>query len=384
MQDMSACRERPSPAPLLNEDALSREQPTCRLCFDTELDDDTAGPGAAHLLTPCDCSGTMRWVHRECLNQWRYHGQTHNPKAMTHCTTCDFEYRLYCTFNMAEDKRRKGKRRCRFARDFLLVFMSVQLFISIVACIIREFDSDQKISALFGKLSHRNWTEGHWWKDFFAHHFFHYYSAAFLLILFLIGIGTIVVLLAQCCCPRCFATEARAPQLAFGRQRSCLGDCCTDCNRTTICYDPYCFYGCDGCSGADCAGCTMDGEGALVLLGMAVVAIIFLGLFVALFLFSAALQRMGQRYLRVLHLKDVAERYAVLSQGEEPPSMNAEMEAEISSFVPTEPLQNLSSEDPDEEDGRHPVNEPTSQDVISAMLKQEIATIRGYTHEANQ
>merc|ERR1712072_1519348 len=121
------------------------------------------------------------------------------------------------------------------------------------------------------------------------------------------------------------------------RRQSCLGACLNDCSGTCICYDPVigydpcCGFGCDA---GGCSGCAMDGEGALVLLALAVVAIILLGLFVALFLFSAALQRMGQGYLRVLHLKDVAERYAVLGHGEVPPPINDhELVAEISSFA---------------------------------------------------
>lgn len=43
-----------------------------------------------------------------------------------------------------------------------------------------------------------------------------------------------------------------------------------------------------------------------------IVAIVFLGLFAAMFMVSIWIQRGGQRYLRNMHLRDIAERYAVV------------------------------------------------------------------------
>ena len=36
--------------------------PTCRICLD-----DT---GTSELISPCNCRGTMEFVHRECLDKW--------------------------------------------------------------------------------------------------------------------------------------------------------------------------------------------------------------------------------------------------------------------------------------------------------------------------
>lgn len=41
-------------------------QPTCRICFETEIDENDP------LLNPCKCDGTSKYVHKNCLNTWRF------------------------------------------------------------------------------------------------------------------------------------------------------------------------------------------------------------------------------------------------------------------------------------------------------------------------
>lgn len=42
----------------------STNEPTCRICYD--IDSSPNNP----LITPCKCSGTMRYIHIECLKSW--------------------------------------------------------------------------------------------------------------------------------------------------------------------------------------------------------------------------------------------------------------------------------------------------------------------------
>ena len=49
----------------------------CRICFE----DDTNEP----LLAPCDCSGSMRWVHKSCLQKWIH------MKQSSQCPVCKQE-----------------------------------------------------------------------------------------------------------------------------------------------------------------------------------------------------------------------------------------------------------------------------------------------------
>lgn len=62
---------------------LTQELPMCRICYETTNQEE--------MLHPCLCKGTSRYVHRTCLNQWR--SLAPNPRANTHCSECQFEYR---------------------------------------------------------------------------------------------------------------------------------------------------------------------------------------------------------------------------------------------------------------------------------------------------
>lgn len=62
---------------------LSQDLPMCRICYETTDQNE--------MLHPCLCKGTARYVHRTCLNQWR--SLAPNPRASTHCSECQFEYR---------------------------------------------------------------------------------------------------------------------------------------------------------------------------------------------------------------------------------------------------------------------------------------------------
>ena len=63
------------------------DAPQCRICFDGGCFGEQ-GP----LFRPCRCSGSMAWVHRECLDQWRR--SSANPRSFFRCDNCLFEYRF--------------------------------------------------------------------------------------------------------------------------------------------------------------------------------------------------------------------------------------------------------------------------------------------------
>jgi len=52
----------------------------CRICLVGDNQDD--------LIAPCRCSGTSKWIHRECLDQWRA------TAARSSCAVCGFHYNL--------------------------------------------------------------------------------------------------------------------------------------------------------------------------------------------------------------------------------------------------------------------------------------------------
>lgn len=56
---------------------------TCRICLDSEP--------VRTLISPCCCSGTCKWVHRDCLEQWRNSESNKNKDV---CGTCQSTFVL--------------------------------------------------------------------------------------------------------------------------------------------------------------------------------------------------------------------------------------------------------------------------------------------------
>lgn len=52
----------------------------CRVCQDGEEEE--------LLIAPCECTGTVRWIHRSCLDRWRLESVQRNPQHVTHCELC--------------------------------------------------------------------------------------------------------------------------------------------------------------------------------------------------------------------------------------------------------------------------------------------------------
>eukprot|EP00928_Gymnodinium_smaydae_P091157 TRINITY_DN74858_c0_g1_i1.p1 TRINITY_DN74858_c0_g1~~TRINITY_DN74858_c0_g1_i1.p1 ORF type:complete len:312 (+),score=45.66 TRINITY_DN74858_c0_g1_i1:40-975(+) len=68
-------------------DEHGNEERICRVCHETECDSDL-GP----LITPCRCAGSMRWVHQQCLHQWRVN-RLGLLALQSRCEICGFNYR---------------------------------------------------------------------------------------------------------------------------------------------------------------------------------------------------------------------------------------------------------------------------------------------------
>ena len=62
-----------------SEEVSQSEGPTCPFCF---------GSGG-EMIAPCVCRGTLQWVHRTCVNQWRSHASDPNR-----CPNCKHRYRV--------------------------------------------------------------------------------------------------------------------------------------------------------------------------------------------------------------------------------------------------------------------------------------------------
>lgn len=76
------------------------DRPETRQCWvclaSDEEDEETANSEWIH---PCRCSGSAKWVHQHCLQQWVDEKQKYNSTLSVSCTQCNTEYVLIYTQN---------------------------------------------------------------------------------------------------------------------------------------------------------------------------------------------------------------------------------------------------------------------------------------------
>ncbi|KAF9229207.1 hypothetical protein BS17DRAFT_798810 [Gyrodon lividus] len=65
-----------------------QQEKQCRICFDG----DEADPSSGRLFKPCLCTGTISYVHVNCLQKWRH--SSHSNNAFWRCPQCHFHYRF--------------------------------------------------------------------------------------------------------------------------------------------------------------------------------------------------------------------------------------------------------------------------------------------------
>jgi hypothetical protein len=61
-----------------------KQKEDCRICLQED--------NIKNLISPCLCRGSNKYIHRECLNQWRR--LSDNQEQNNKCPTCKFEYHI--------------------------------------------------------------------------------------------------------------------------------------------------------------------------------------------------------------------------------------------------------------------------------------------------
>lgn len=120
---------------------------TCRICFEDNK--------KIELISPCKCSGTSAWVHRECLDKWRCHNMNN---SLTRCTECltDFEFE-----DIQPDiffKMYALKHYCLALLVFFGYFLTVLFIINasclVLAVFVHGYVYDQSINYDYDTFSH--------------------------------------------------------------------------------------------------------------------------------------------------------------------------------------------------------------------------------------
>jgi len=98
----------------------------CRFCLFQSTED-----GNAELISPCDCIGSIQYVHLDCLLQWRR--TTDNYECIAICQLCQQPYRLPTHWPL-EDKPEPGHDGAWFllSKPFVWIILSYYLYFSIL------------------------------------------------------------------------------------------------------------------------------------------------------------------------------------------------------------------------------------------------------------
>ena len=302
-------------------EADNRDQ--CRICLECDVTDDDP------LIAPCRCAGTTKWVHRKCLNEWRSQEQV--PLAFSHCPQCRYQYRTELVGE--QPLTRRVKLLLFVARDTIGVFMVLQAIIACTAVLVHVIDSGDKIAEMWENLV------GPWAVTHAASHLAigPYYVSTFIGYLAILGFVGIVL----ACSGRLPSTrrEARHPARRRPRQSGCCENGCPTCDSDGCFWCRYvgeCCANCQ-CGGSDCTtaratarrsschcserragGSTpsrSEGDGAQAFLVVGLVLLVVLvvaGLVVGVFFSVIVVQRIVQRHVRLLHMRDEARTHRVL------------------------------------------------------------------------
>mmetsp|Transcript_29200 Transcript_29200/g.92036 ORF Transcript_29200/g.92036 Transcript_29200/m.92036 type:complete len:302 (-) Transcript_29200:62-967(-) len=188
---------------------------TCRLCFE----------GGGDLIAPCLCRGTSKWIHRDCLNNWRV-------SALTNCCECGFQYRMRLERNeelSSEGETRRRQLMRRLASQTLAGFVGVQLVILLLGLAIRLVDVHEDLVRMFGFHQVAGHDKPGTVLEALHYRKLTYYVAGMLLLLALVG-GFVCIGLCSIAC--------RQRGIVRPSQRAPFGDC--DCDALSCCCECIC------------------------------------------------------------------------------------------------------------------------------------------------
>eukprot|EP01065_Artemidia_motanka_P010011 TRINITY_DN15225_c0_g1_i1.p1 TRINITY_DN15225_c0_g1~~TRINITY_DN15225_c0_g1_i1.p1 ORF type:complete len:600 (+),score=177.52 TRINITY_DN15225_c0_g1_i1:56-1801(+) len=127
------------------------EETVCRICRCAEPEHD--------LFSPCLCSGSMQYIHRACLEEWR--AKTSNPLNRVRCSECRAPFLIAVTHDMQSFALTRG------VFGWLAV-VAVQLLICETAVVVVGLVAKAVFGAITGDLANVLW---HPYRTcFFYHH----------------------------------------------------------------------------------------------------------------------------------------------------------------------------------------------------------------------
>ncbi|KAG0559777.1 hypothetical protein KC19_10G128400 [Ceratodon purpureus] len=261
------------------------DQRQCRICLELDGED---------FIAPCKCRGSQKYVHRECLDNWR---SIKEGFAFCHCTTCKTPYHIR-VHTPADRKWRKLKFHFFVTLDILAIFFAVQLVVCLFGYLVYIIDHRMK-----------NELE-HFW-GFERDYPFYYFCGV---IVFLVFLGL------SGCFITCYNWRLQN-ESAQSYREFCIYCCrgmCRDCHISrTLCMWTDCAMCCEGCSGS-LGECTASFAGAgeatpmLMIVGLVTLAIFaIMGIFYSVIVAAMVFQRIWQRHYHILSKRMLTKEYVV-------------------------------------------------------------------------
>ena len=270
----------------------------CKFCHETE----------GKLIAPCKCSGSVKWIHPHCLDEWR----TLCPKKSSF-VSCDICNQMYVLDKLDNEAELKRKYKWLVARDISIGVGSLFaiLGVCIAATTIINLVSDPLAKYLTGAF----------WQTVFGDIVLDLLTGLVMFFAFF-GVIGILVTIARCCCCQTIQenqlpTELDDPTTGVLPRTSYL--------YLLLCYpivppssnsNPVNSSGCDagGCSGGDCSGdcggCDA-GEAILVVLLIILIILVIIGIIFITFILVVFVSIVLKRHLSILKKKSCAGTYVV-------------------------------------------------------------------------
>ena len=104
--------------------AMSDMSDACRFCFEGP---ETNNP----LVSPCDCKGSMKYVHVQCIKKWRIN--TTNPEWHYKCQLCLSDFEVFLRWQKEDLPRDVLCLQILTKRPIVLSFMLVYLHMTILS-----------------------------------------------------------------------------------------------------------------------------------------------------------------------------------------------------------------------------------------------------------
>ena len=97
---------------------LEEGLPICRICLEPDNID--------NMFSPCKCSGTQKYVHKKCLNNWRRQSvDNDNYKRCNECLT-EFKFK-----KISSKKKFIFGKITKFIYDYLLVLLIFEVCLNL-------------------------------------------------------------------------------------------------------------------------------------------------------------------------------------------------------------------------------------------------------------